>query len=174
MWSSESHATANCDYKCTKNGGCSVQYIGPARAGNSKVFFEKKISATINIYIYISQGTCFPKSFGGKCRGTPRECDECNAVLTDCEEWESQPETRHSSVKVAAGQIAEMVDTVGRDNCKYECQQNGSCTSSYMGPPRAGPRKGSCYPESFGGNCSGIPKECQDCNRAKNCPEPSK
>jgi len=30
---------------------------------------------------------------------------------------------------------------------------------------------GSCFPDSFGGSCSGTPRECQDCNRAITCQE---
>ena len=29
--------------------------------------------------------------------------------------------------------------------------------------------QGSCFPQSFGGSCSGTPSECQDCNNAINC-----
>ena len=34
---------------------------------------------------------------------------------------------------------------------------------------RSGNTKGSCFPASFGGRCSGTPPECQDCNKVKNC-----
>ena len=34
---------------------------------------------------------------------------------------------------------------------------------------RRGKTKGSCFPFSFGGGCSGTPRECQDCNRAIAC-----
>ena len=36
---------------------------------------------------------------------------------------------------------------------------------------RRGKTKGSCFPFSFGGGCSGTPRECQDCNRAITCRE---
>ena len=36
---------------------------------------------------------------------------------------------------------------------------------------RRGKTKGSCFPDSFGGSCSGTPRECQDCNRAIRCHE---
>merc|ERR1719225_295324 len=51
-------------------------------------------------------------------------------------------------------------------NCSYKCQSNGGCEVTYIGPPRAGQTSGSCFPQSFGGSCSGTPPECQDCNRA--------
>ena len=36
---------------------------------------------------------------------------------------------------------------------------------------RRGKTQGSCFPDSFGGSCSGTPRECQDCNRAISCRE---
>ena len=55
--------TKLCNYSCKNNGGCEVQYIGPPRGGQIL-------------------GSCFPPSFGGgKCSGTPRECNDCNKVL---------------------------------------------------------------------------------------------
>merc|ERR1719360_395443 len=47
--------------------------------------------------------------------------------------------------------------------CSYECQSNGGCRVSH------GLTSGSCFPASFGGSCSGTPRECKDCNRALNC-----
>merc|ERR1719350_175663 len=54
-------------------------------------------------------------------------------------------------------------------NCSYKCQSNGGCEVTYIGPSRPGQTSGSCFPQSFGGSCSGTPPECQDCNRALNC-----
>ena len=28
---------------------------------------------------------------------------------------------------------------------------------------------GSCFPQDFGGSCSGTPSQCSDCNRVLNC-----
>ena len=52
----------NCDYSCNSNGGCTVKYVGPFRPG-------------------ALSGSCFPKSFGGSCSGTPPECSNCNQVI---------------------------------------------------------------------------------------------
>ena len=41
----------------------------------------------------------------------------------------------------------------------------------YVGPPRGGNILGSCFPASFGGECSGTPAECLDCNQKLNCLE---
>ena len=54
-------------------------------------------------------------------------------------------------------------------NCSYKCQSNGGCEVTYIGPSRPGQTSGSCFPQSFGGSCSGTPPECQDCKRALNC-----
>merc|ERR1711911_178048 len=53
-------------------------------------------------------------------------------------------------------------------NCDYKCNGEG-CTVRYIGPNRPGQISGSCFPDSFGGECSGTPPECQDCNKAISC-----
>jgi len=55
------------------------------------------------------------------------------------------------------------------DVCQYTCLDSGACEVLYTGRPRSGNTKGSCFPASFGGRCSGTPPECQDCNKVKNC-----
>jgi len=53
----------DCDYQCTDGGGCQVTYVGPPRSGKTK-------------------GACFPERFaGGKCSGTPSECQDCNKAI---------------------------------------------------------------------------------------------
>ena len=59
-------------------------------------------------------------------------------------------------------------------NCDYKCDPSGTkgdrgCTVRYIGPNRPGQTSGSCFPDSFGGGCSGTPRECQDCNQAIFC-----
>ena len=148
-------ATANnCDYKCNSNGGCTVKYVGPPRAG--------KVS-----------GSCFPESFGGSCSGTPRECQNCNTVL-NCQEG-------GSSLGNQGSQWSQGFDNAGSGNqgsqwsqgnnnagsgnqgsqlCNYECKSDGGCSAEYIGPFRPGTKSGSCFPQSFGGRCTGIPPEC--------------
>ena len=58
------------------------------------------------------------------------------------------------------------------ENCKQKCNNNGSCTTEYVGPYRAGPNKGSCFPKRFGGQCRNIPPECDACNKVQECPQP--
>merc|ERR1711884_545121 len=54
-------------------------------------------------------------------------------------------------------------------NCDYQCEANGGCRVKYVGPSRPGQLSGSCFPQSFGGSCSGTPPECRDCIDVLNC-----
>ena len=56
--------------------------------------------------------------------------------------------------------------------CDYSCGNDGGCRVQYTGPPRRGQIMGSCFPQSYGGSCSGTPRECNDCNQVLNCYEP--
>jgi len=133
-----------CDYQCKPNGGCTATYVGPSRPGKHS-------------------GSCFPDDFGGSCSGTPNECQNCNQVLS-CSPEEIQKsafDTRHTGDKTTR-------------NCDYKCDPSGTkgdrkCTVRYIGPNRPGQTSGSCFPNSFGGGCSGTPPECQDCNKAIFC-----
>merc|ERR1711970_235830 len=132
-----------CDYQCFEEGGCSVTYNGPPRDG--PVF-----------------GSCSPAAYrGGSCTSTPPECVECKEVKSCNIGVDPVPTTRPRVV----------VDPVPGDLCSYECNANGGCTVRYTGPFRNGRVAGSCFPESFGGRCSGTPPECEDCNRVKYCVE---
>ena len=53
--------------------------------------------------------------------------------------------------------------------CDYQCKSNGGCTATYVGPSRPGKHSGSCFPDEFGGSCSGTPDECQNCNQVLSC-----
>ncbi len=53
--------------------------------------------------------------------------------------------------------------------CDYQCKSNGGCTATYVGPSRPGKHAGSCFPDDFGGSCSGTPNECQNCNQVLSC-----
>ena len=64
-----------------------------------------------------------------------------------------------------------IVIVVSQD-CDYKCNANKGCTVHYVGPPRAGKLSGSCFPQSFGGSCSGTPRECQYCNKVLTCGGP--
>ena len=57
-------------------------------------------------------------------------------------------------------------------SCNYRCGNDGGCEVHYTGPPRRGQIMGSCFPPSYGGSCSGTPRECNDCNKVLNCYEP--
>lgn len=55
------------------------------------------------------------------------------------------------------------------DPCEYSCTSKGGCEVRYVGHPRNGGIKGSCFPADFGGGCSGTPRECRPCNTVKTC-----
>lgn len=53
-----------CDYQCRgADRGCTVTYTGPPRVG-------------------LKMGSCFSRSFGGRCFGTPPECLDCNLAIS--------------------------------------------------------------------------------------------
>ena len=57
---------------------------------------------------------------------------------------------------------------VTKGDCEYTCLKNKGCQSrSTRGG--AGRSQGSCFPQSFGGGCFGIPENCQDCNEIVDC-----
>ena len=50
------------------------------------------------------------------------------------------------------------------DRCIYACKQNGGCSVTYSTVSFfSGSVMGSCFPPSFGGDCSGIPEKCEEC-----------
>ena len=49
--------------------------------------------------------------------------------------------------------------------CNYNCKENGGCSVNIESSfPVSGFVSGSCFPPDFGGDCSGIPKRCSNCN----------
>jgi len=64
--SSPQSSSGDCSYRCTAGGGCEVDYVGPSRGSG--------VSST--------KGSCFPRSFGGGCSGTPRQCRNCNQEIS--------------------------------------------------------------------------------------------
>jgi len=60
--------------------------------------------------------------------------------------------------------------TVDSKDCRYRCKSDGTCRVTYTGPSlRSGPLEGGCFADSYGGDCSGTPPECQDCNKVISC-----
>merc|ERR1711942_249314 len=51
------------------------------------------------------------------------------------------------------------------EECEYECNQNGDGGCRTI----KGLSLGSCFPDSFGGRCSGIPEGCANCNERLEC-----
>ena len=59
---------------------------------------------------------------------------------------------------------------VTKDDCQYTCKDDEGCTTTYS--PKGtyyGKTKGSCFPQDFGGACSGIPENCEACNEVVDC-----
>ena len=51
-----------------------------------------------------------------------------------------------------------------KDVCTYNCQESGGCSVRIVSKSFvSGATMGSCFSESFGGSCSGIPKRCEKC-----------
>ena len=51
-----------------------------------------------------------------------------------------------------------------KDVCTYNCQESGGCSVRIVSKSFvSGATMGSCFSESFGGSCSGIPKRCDKC-----------
>ena len=50
--------------------------------------------------------------------------------------------------------------------CKYNCKENGGCNVKIETSfPLSGFSSGSCFPPDFGGECSGIPQRCDNCDK---------
>ena len=50
--------------------------------------------------------------------------------------------------------------------CKYNCKENGGCNVKIETSfPVSGFTSGSCFPPDFGGECSGIPQRCDNCDK---------
>ena len=52
------------------------------------------------------------------------------------------------------------------DTCEYDCEPNGRCTVEFASTRQGGSkgvRKGSCFPEDFGGSCTQTPTRCTRC-----------
>ena len=52
------------------------------------------------------------------------------------------------------------------DTCEYDCEPSGRCTVEFASTRQGGSkgvRKGSCFPEDFGGSCTQTPTRCTRC-----------
>ena len=62
---------------------------------------------------------------------------------------------------------------VTKDDCQYDCKDDGSCSTTKLRAEGLKPLKGytlgSCFPQAFGGSCSGIPENCEACNKVIDC-----
>lgn len=63
----------------------------------------------------------------------------------------------------AAGDNEEVPDD--DTTCFYDCQDNGGCSVKIQSSfPISGNTLGSCFSPDFGGQCTGIPERCENCN----------
>merc|ERR1712066_567227 len=76
------------------------------------------------------------------------------------------------NMKIPASLLLLVSAASAQNPCAYTCQDTGACQVRYVGPSRPGHTMGSCFPASFGGECSGTPPECLDCNIELTCREP--
>merc|ERR1712020_357013 len=62
--------------------------------------------------------------------------------------------------------VVVLIAPILADLCDYRCKDNGGCTSKLVNKPAgySGAISGSCFPDSFGGECFGIPDLCSNCN----------
>ena len=73
-------------------------------------------------------------------------------------------ETIEKIVEVKEDEKEESEDK--KDECVYNCQQSGGCSVRIVSSGFiSGPTLGSCFSESFGGKCSGIPERCDSCSK---------
>merc|ERR1711983_357282 len=141
----------NCRYACNQDGSCSTDWTGSFKNG-------------------VTSASCFPPRFGG-CLGKVDGCKDCNQVcgggssgggssssggLRDCEIQGLCTCQITSSGKQCVGIPQENVPSSSGSsggsnsdkNCRYECQSNGGCKVTYIGPFRPGQLSGSCFPQS--------------------------
>merc|ERR1711971_349641 len=50
-------------------------------------------------------------------------------------------------------------------DCRYACDQDGSCKTDWNGSFRPGGTSASCFSPQFGGSCFGKVDGCKDCNQ---------
>merc|ERR1712080_179501 len=135
---------------------------------------DGQLLSTAGTSNYDENGNQLPSTGGWDCR------DKCRGCRISCSGSQSRTKfgTRPSSGSGSSGfgsgssgsgSSSGSRASGGSKDCDYKCTDRGGCQVTYVGPPRAGRTQGSCFPDSFGGECSGTPRECQDCNRAINC-----
>merc|ERR1712183_585637 len=148
--------TVDESWDCDASGGSACSQITKSCSCDGN-FFES--GGTTN---YDSRGNVQTAIGGGwdchsKCQGNPRSSG-------------SQSKTSGKSCNGGGGSRGNGgIGSINSRNCDYSCTSSGGCKVTYIGPPRGGATSGSCFPQDFGGSCSGTPPECQDCNQAINC-----
>merc|ERR1711971_1241673 len=188
----------DCLYSCDPDRSCKVSWTGSFRPGGTQASclspdFGGSCFGTVPGCKDCNRictgggsssggGSSRPSSSGGsssqscaegKRCGRGQECKLVALCLCNSSTFEWSGDTgRDCPGECAVGQDFLCKSSGGSKNdrnCSYKCQTNGGCEVTYTGPSRPGQTQGSCFPQSFGGSCSGTPPECQDCNRALRC-----
>merc|ERR1719360_419599 len=183
----ETSYEGNCGYACNPDGSCRTNWIGSFRPGGTEAScfspqFGGNCFGTVNGCKDCNKicGGGSGSSKGGSSGSRPSGGNSCSgswpAGASRCEcdcssgkcDWACvgfAQENGGSSGSSSSSRPSGGSSSSGGSNrkCSYECQSNGGCRVSY------GLTSGSCFPASFGGSCSGTPRECKDCNRALNC-----
>merc|ERR1712112_273602 len=127
---------------------------------------DGQLLSTAGTSNYDENGNQLPSTGGWDCRDKCRGCRFSCSGSQSRTKFGSRPSSGSGSFGFgSSGSRA----SGGSGDCDYKCTDRGGCQVTYVGPPRAGRTQGSCFPDSFGGECTGTPRECQDCNRAINC-----
>ena len=121
-------------------------------------------------------GTSCSTNYPGLCSGTPTRPLTVRPPVNVNLEWIP---TRPPKVTIhKPGQGPELPELItlppifiespkqpeGPDQCIYACKQNGGCSVTFSTLSFfSGSIMGSCFPPSFGGDCSGTPEKCDDC-----------
>merc|ERR1712179_365571 len=192
----ETFTEGDCFYRCDADGSCKVNWNGSFRPGGTEAScfspqFGGSCFGKVNGCKDCNQicggggsgssggsssssGPCGP--FTGQLPPGASRCELVRNSAGKCERAcvgfavQAEPEDSGSSGGSSRPSGGSSSGGSKSDrNCRYQCQNNGGCEVTYIGPSRPGQLSGSCFPKSFGGSCSGTPRECQDCSRALNC-----
>ena len=151
--------TGTCETLCSPNGTCKV-----------------KFALDDNGHKLWGHGMCFPENLGGECKGIHESCRRGNHVSQQCgkpcrdekrmigtESLLSTTISPNPSRTSSPAPKRPGLPTLPSGICSTSCSPNGSCKVSFSiddnGHKQWG--HGSCFPEEFGGKCSGIHELCR-------------
>ena len=104
-----------------------------------------------------------------KCANVPSGCERCDDVCSRRDGNKDKLDYRVDNHQPSHIRRPPRQSSSHNKVCDYQCQSNGGCTATYVGRSRPGKHQGSCFPDEFGGSCSGTPNECHNCNQVLSC-----